>query len=87
MGHVINLTLRPFVIFVSGLSQALKYVFFARKLFLIVKDVYAAFLRESVAYPVLITAETPPPPPPPRISTGGRAQMGGFKGCSKNFRV
>ena len=44
-------------------------------------------LRESVAYPVLITAETSPPPPPPRISTGGRAQMGGFKGCSKNFRV
>ena len=39
-------------------------------------------LRESVAYPVLITAETPPPPPPPRISTGGRAQMGGFKGLS-----
>ena len=30
------------------------------------------FLRESVAYPVLITAETPPPPTP-RISTGGRA--------------
>ena len=44
------------------------------------------FLRESVAYPVLITAATPNPPTL-RISTGGRAQMGGFKGCSKNFRV
>ena len=51
---------------------------------LLILELKNGFLRESVAYPVLITAETPPPP---RISTGGRAQMGGFKGCSKNFRV
>ena len=43
------------------------------------------FLRESVAYPVLISAATPTPPP--RKTTGGWARMGGSKGCSKISRV
>ena len=42
-------------------------------------------LRESVAYPVLISAATPPTTA--RKTTGGWARMGGSKGCSKISRV
>ena len=37
-----------------------------------------SLLRESVAYPVLISAATPTPPPPPRNSAGGRAERRAF---------
>ena len=40
------------------------------------------FLRESVAYPVLISAETPPTTTTARNSAGGWARMGVSKGCS-----
>ena len=45
----------------------------------------STLLRESVAYPVLITAATPPPTP--RNLAGGWARMGGSKGCFKISRV
>ena len=35
-------------------------------------------LRESVAYPVLISAATPPTPPP-RNSAGGRAEVRAYE--------